>query len=204
MHYHAGAWERVYQGISRGFPLNPIFGALYLKALDDHFIDKNLYYVRYMDDILILTKTRWQNRKAVKQLNQILNKLKVEKRPDKTFIGKISRGFDFIGYHFDGQQLTVAVKTVEKHVTHYRQLYEQLRKKKATSGEMASILGLYAKRWQRWAIAGLPGIKVGARRYRENLLLPQKSSELTDRCPGIPVSRYLVPTLPRGNAYDST
>jgi len=45
----------------------------------DHFTDKDFYYVRYMDDILILTKTRWQNRKAVKQLNQILNKLKVEK-----------------------------------------------------------------------------------------------------------------------------
>jgi hypothetical protein len=146
-----------------------------------------------MDDILILTKTRWQNRKAVKQLNQILNKLKVEKRPDKTFIGKISRGFDFIGYHFDGQQLTVAVKTVEKHVTHYRQLYEQLRKKKATSGEMASILGLYAKRWQRWAVAGLPGIKIGVRCYRENPRYREKSSKPMDQYPGTPVSRNTVP-----------
>jgi hypothetical protein len=108
-----------------------------------------------MDDILILTKTRWQNRKAVKQLNQILNKLKVEKHPDKTYIGKIENGFDFLGYHFNGSQLTVAVKTVEKHVLHHRQLYEQLRMKKATSIEMASILGLYVRRWQRWAAAGL-------------------------------------------------
>jgi hypothetical protein len=46
-----------------------------------------------MDDILILTKTRWQNRKAVKALNLILNQLKVEKHPDKTFIGKIENGF---------------------------------------------------------------------------------------------------------------
>jgi hypothetical protein len=42
--------------------------------------------------------------------------------------------------------LTVAVRTVAKHVLHYRQLYEQLRMKKATSIEMASILGLYVKR----------------------------------------------------------
>jgi hypothetical protein len=90
-----------------------------------------------------------------------LKLLKVEQAPDKTFIGKISKGFDFLGYHFDGTQLTVAAKTVEKHLLHYRQLYEQLRKKKATSIEMASVLGLYVKRWQRWAAAGLQSINIG-------------------------------------------
>jgi hypothetical protein len=85
----------------------------------------------------------------------------VEQAPDKTFIGKISKGWDFLGYHFDGNQLTVAAKTVEKHVLHTRQLYEQLRMKKATSIEMACVLGLYVKRWQRWVAAGLQGIKIG-------------------------------------------
>jgi hypothetical protein len=33
--------------------------------------------------------------------------------------------------------------------------------KKATSSEMASVLGLYVKRRQRWAAAGLLGIKLG-------------------------------------------
>jgi RNA-directed DNA polymerase len=46
-----------------------------------------------MEDILILTKTRWHNCKAIKALSQILNKLKVEKHPDKTTIGKIENGF---------------------------------------------------------------------------------------------------------------
>jgi hypothetical protein len=40
--------------------------------------------------------------------------------------------------------------TIEKHVLHYRQLYEQLSNKKATSDEMALALGQYVKRWQRW------------------------------------------------------
>jgi retron-type reverse transcriptase len=97
----------------------------------------------------------WHLRKALRIVNQHFHQLKVEQAPDKTFIGKISKGWDFLGYHFDGKQLTVAAKTVEKHVLHYRQLYEQLRKKKATSIEMASALGLYVKSWQRWAAAGL-------------------------------------------------
>jgi RNA-directed DNA polymerase len=63
-------YRDINQGISRGCPLSPILGAIYLKALDNHFEDKQLYYVRYMEDILILNKTRWHNRKAVKKLNQ--------------------------------------------------------------------------------------------------------------------------------------
>jgi hypothetical protein len=64
-------------------------------------------------------------------------------------------------------------KTVEKHVLHYRQLYEQLRKKKGTSDEMASVLGLYVKRWQRWAAAGLRGVNIGVyeqTRYQQILM----------------------------------
>ena len=30
-----------------------------------------------------------------------LNELKVEKHPDKTFIGWIAKGFDFLGYSFE-------------------------------------------------------------------------------------------------------
>jgi hypothetical protein len=108
-----------------------------------------------------LAKTRWHFRNAVRTVNQHFHQLKVEQAPDKTFIGKISKGWDFLGYHFDGKQLTVAAKTVEKHVLHYGQLYEQLRMKKATSIEMASVLGLYVKRWQRWVAAGLQDIKIG-------------------------------------------
>jgi hypothetical protein len=44
------------------------------------------------------------------------------------------------------RQMTVARKTVEKHVLHWHQLYEQQKKKKATSEEMASILDRYVNR----------------------------------------------------------
>ena len=113
-----------------------------------------------MDVILILTKTRWNNRKAIKQLNQILNKLKIEKHPDKITVDKIENGFDFLGYYFKGCQLTVAKKTVEKHVIHWYQLYEQQKRRKATFEEAASTLDQYVLRWQRWAAAGLVGIKL--------------------------------------------
>jgi hypothetical protein len=87
-------------GISRGCPLSPLLGALYLKVLDQRLSCTEAYYVRYMDDILVLTKTRWQLRRAVRTLNQTFAELKVSPHPDKTFIGRIERGFDFLGYYF--------------------------------------------------------------------------------------------------------
>jgi RNA-directed DNA polymerase len=50
-------------------------------------------YRRFMDDVIVLTKTRWHLRKAVKIVNQYFNQLKVAQAPDKTFIGRISKGF---------------------------------------------------------------------------------------------------------------
>jgi RNA-directed DNA polymerase len=151
-----GTFKSITCGISRGCPLSPVIAAYYLKGLDEQMEgDTRYFYRRYMDDVIVLAKTRWHLRKAVRTVNQHFHQLKLEQAPDKTFIGKISKGWDFLGYHFDGKQLTVAAKTVEKHVLHYRQLYEQLRMKKATSIEMASVLGQYVKRWQRWVKAGI-------------------------------------------------
>lgn len=78
--------------------------AFFLHELDDEFDDTNLFYVRYMDDILILAPTRWRLRKAVAKMNATLSRLRLAMHPDKTFIGRIVRGFDFLGYHFfDGR-----------------------------------------------------------------------------------------------------
>ena len=78
-----------------------------------------------MDDILILAPTRWQLRGAVKVVNQMLGTLKLEKHPDKTFIGRIERGFDFLGYHFSPAGLTVSAKTIANFIEKASQLYEQ-------------------------------------------------------------------------------
>ena len=45
-------------------------------------------------------------RRVVKTLNRELHALQLEKHPDKTFIGRIEKGFDFLGYRFIPQSLT--------------------------------------------------------------------------------------------------
>ncbi len=52
----------------------------------------------------------------VKAVNAVLRLLRLEKHPDKTFIGKIERGFDFLGYHFSGEGLRMAKATIQRFV----------------------------------------------------------------------------------------
>ena len=66
-----------------------------------------------MDDIIVLAPTRWNLRRVVKTLNRELDALQLEKHPDKTFIGGIEKGFDFLGYRFTPRSLTVAQRTIE-------------------------------------------------------------------------------------------
>ena len=76
-----------------GCPLSPLMAALYLKTLDevmDRMQEKlGVYYTRFMDDWVVMTDSRHKLRRVVKTVNQVLNKLKVEKHPDKTYIGRI-------------------------------------------------------------------------------------------------------------------
>ena len=41
-------------------------------------------------------------------LNQGLGTLRLAKHPAKTFIGRIEKGFDSLGYHFSPQGVTLA------------------------------------------------------------------------------------------------
>ena len=127
--------------------------AFFLRSVDQALGKLGLVYVRFMDDIVVLAPTRWKLRGAVKALNQALGALRLKKHPRKTFIGRIEKGFDFLGYHFSPQELTLARQTIvnflERAIRHYEQ----------EPGEgMAPVrLGSYARRWEVWARAGLAG-----------------------------------------------
>jgi RNA-directed DNA polymerase len=54
------------KGISLGCPLSPLIGGFFLNALDAAAAKLRLFYIRFMDDILILAPTRWQLRGGVR------------------------------------------------------------------------------------------------------------------------------------------
>jgi hypothetical protein len=142
------------KGIALGCALSPLIGAFFLAELDWELERNGFFFVRYMEDIAILATTRRQIRRAVKLVNQVLARLGLEKHPEKTFVGRIDKGFGFLGYHVRRGELRIAEKTLENYRERASRLYEQ------EPGEplRSSRLGLYARRFARWARAGLGDI----------------------------------------------
>ena len=81
-------------------------------------------------------------------------RLGLEKHPGKTFVGRIDKGFDFLGYHVSRGELGIAEKTLEK----YRELASRLYEQEPGDPLRAFRLGLYARRFARWARGGLGDI----------------------------------------------
>jgi RNA-directed DNA polymerase len=143
-----GLYQDIRRGIPRGASLSPLLGAFYLLDLDRRMEGLDVKYVRYMDDILILARTRWKLKKATRVLNETFNELKLEKHPDKTCMGRIEKGFDFLGYHFSPQGLTLAQKTIDNFVEKALRLYEQ-----EPPHRRMKRLGEYSHRWAGWALS---------------------------------------------------
>jgi len=73
-----GLFKDIRQGISSGCPLSPLIWSFYLYELDEEIEGKPVFYRRYMDDIIVLSLTRWSLRKAIKTVNQHFEKLKLK------------------------------------------------------------------------------------------------------------------------------
>ena len=99
-----------------------------------------------------MAPSRWKLKKAIRVLNQTLNDLKLEKHSDKTLIGKVKRGFDFLGYFLKPYSLAVSEKTVDRFIERTARLYEQ-----EPPSKIEKRLGQYALRWARWVSAVFGG-----------------------------------------------
>lgn len=77
------------------------FANVYLNELD-YFIKHELrakYYIRYVDDFVILHNSKIQLEKWKQEINNFLGEnLKLELHPDKSKVISLSKGIDFVGF----------------------------------------------------------------------------------------------------------
>ena len=158
--------------------MSPLLGAFFLHELDRTMERQGLFYVRFMDDILVLSPTHWKLRRAVRLVNHRLCGLGLEKHPDKTFIGRIEKGFDFLGYHFSREGLVVAQKTIANFVERVTRLYEQNR----SHPDRALRLGRYVRRWVGWARGGTAPEPHHARTRRSGFCVTAAGITLSCAC----------------------
>jgi hypothetical protein len=149
---YGGLFTDFTQGISSGCSLSPLISSFYLYELDKEMESRPVFYRRYMDDLIVLSTSKWKLRKAIRVINQHFEKLKLKQHPDKTTIGRIKAGFDFLGYQFGEEKITVSKRTLENHIRRLSQLYEQ--KKRLPNWQ--AFLDDYRQHWVIWVYSGIP------------------------------------------------
>ena len=145
-------------GISRGCSLSPLLGASLLYHVDMGFHSiEDIYYARYMDDFMVLTRTRWRLRQCVVKLNAYFELGGFQQHPEKTYIGRISHGMDWLGAEFNAHGTTgVAPRALKHHRERCLRLYEQSCRQGLTHEEAMQRMQTYRDRWLKWARLLLP------------------------------------------------
>ena len=157
-------------GMTAGGCLSPLLGAVMLTPLDDAMTElmrkEGIVYIRFMDDFIILAKTRHPFRRAIKRVHEVMRDLQLQLHEKKRFIGKVSDGFDFLGYTVKpGRRLRPSAESIRRLSTKFRRLYER--------GASPKRLWRYVVRWCGWLWGGLDGLvsrKGGTRRVFVRLL----------------------------------
>lgn len=126
------------KGYNPGSQLVQIAGISMLNGMD-HYIKEQLhakYYIRYMDDFLIIHESREWLENAKLQIEKYLNDLKFEVNQKKTRIFSIKNGVEFLGFRFnltDTGKVLMQIKPSNVK-TERKKLYRLV--KKCNRGEM--------------------------------------------------------------------
>lgn len=93
---------KIGKGLSIGSMLNQFLAIFYLSKFD-HFIKETLkikYYIRYMDDGILIHKDKMYLEYCLREIKKELNKYKLNYNDKKTKIGKVEHGINYLGFNF--------------------------------------------------------------------------------------------------------
>jgi len=143
--------HEVAYGIAKGGALSPILAAAFLCPLDkimERWMKRgDIFYARFQDDVIIVARSKHAFKRAIAVLrNYIDAEANMGLRPEKTFIGRASTGFDFLGYNVRPDGLRPSKACILKATDKAKRCY-------AHGGDEA--LAGYLKRWNTWVKAGV-------------------------------------------------
>ena len=104
-------------GLPIGNYSSQFFANFYLNQLDQYVkrVLKVKYYVRYVDDFILLCPDKERLKSWTEQIDQFLKKdLSLELNPTKTKIRNLNRGIDFLGYFIKPTFLTIRQSVVKR------------------------------------------------------------------------------------------
>lgn len=99
-------------GVPQGLSISNILAQIYLAELDENLNKKNILYLRYVDDIILLMSSNRINL-YTSSLVAELNKVKLNLNKDKSLSGELDKMPLFLGYKLLKNSISVSDKNIE-------------------------------------------------------------------------------------------
>ncbi len=106
-------------GIALRGPLSQFFSGLYLKPLDDAFLNADVSYFRFQDDVLILCKTKRQMNRCRRRMMAVLHERRLSLSRKKSRMGSIKNGFHYLGIQYSPTQTENNTKVAQLNDVQY-------------------------------------------------------------------------------------
>ena len=97
-------------GVYQGSGIAPVLSNIYLMDFDNWMLTQSVYFIRYSDDMLILSNDSDGLMTLLQEIKLRLEALGLKINDSKSVIGSISEGFEFLGYHFDMEGKAIPAK----------------------------------------------------------------------------------------------
>jgi RNA-directed DNA polymerase len=124
------------EGPPQGAVISPLLANLYLDPLDHTLAAAGFEMVRYADDFVVLCRTAADAQQALTIVRRWTEAAGLRLHPEKTHLVDLQYpgGFDFLGYHFDGDHRWPRQKSLRKLMDAVRQ------KTRRTNGQSLAVI----------------------------------------------------------------
>jgi group II intron reverse transcriptase/maturase len=102
------------EGAPQGGVISPLISNIVLNQLDKALEAKGWRFVRYVDDFVVLTRSREEANRALDYVKEVLRSLKLTLSEEKTRIASPKEGFDFLGFRIQTHSIAVRPKSLDR------------------------------------------------------------------------------------------
>ncbi len=109
-----GSIVREKKGVMAGTPISPFLANMYLRGVDEHFRNEDCVYMRYADDVLILSDSREGLESLRDEFNRKIEEKRLTINPKKDRYFAPGEPIDFLGFSVSRDCIDISPVTVSK------------------------------------------------------------------------------------------
>ena len=108
------------RGTATGTSLSTVLGELYLSDLEEKFNGENIQFIRYLDDILVLSADKNILTDTLTKLTTELKKRGLQLSDSKTCLKSFDDGFEYLGFRFELNEVLISSNKSLKWIRTYQ------------------------------------------------------------------------------------